>query len=135
MKPLRSLLIIAVSLAVVGVTAYADIQAPPMMDMGPGRKLGRGISNVLYGITELPTTIIDINEREGNSAALSYGILKGLGRSIFRFGVGWYEIITFPAPTYKSSFRPCYIPVSEPWKLSTFGEFPPELGWESRFAY
>jgi len=49
--------------------AFADIQDPPSNNYGPTRKLGRGISNMIFGIAELPVTIARINEREGNSAA------------------------------------------------------------------
>ena len=34
---------------------FADIQAPPQSDQGPTRKLGRGLSNLLFA----PTEIID----------------------------------------------------------------------------
>ena len=135
MKSLPSLLIAVASLAAFGGAAYADIQAPPTVDMGPTRKLGRGISNALWGFTELPYTMASINTTEGNSAAFGYDLVKGMGRSLFRFGVGWYEIFTFPAPCYKSSYRPVYVPVNTPWKLGDFQEFPPELGWESRYDY
>jgi putative exosortase-associated protein (TIGR04073 family) len=134
MKSLPTILIAAASLVVFGTAAYADIQAPPMTEMGPTRKLGRGFSNVLWGITELPCTMIQVNEDEGNSAAFGYGIVKGVGRTLFRFGNGLYEIMTFPAPCYKSSYRPPYH-ANTPWKLGTYDEFPPELGWETRFDY
>lgn len=35
--------------------ALADIQQPPSSEWGPTRKLGRGLGNICYGITELPT--------------------------------------------------------------------------------
>ena len=117
-----------------GAVAYADIQAPPMTDMGPTRKLGRGISNVLFGFTELPSTICKVNNRQGNSAGIGYGVSKGLGRSLFRFGIGWYEIVTFPAPCYKSSYRAPYRS-NVPWVNGGFEEFPPELGWNSVYDY
>ena len=117
-----------------GAVAYADIQAPPMTDMGPTRKLGRGISNVLFGFTELPATICKVNNRQGNSAGIGYGVSKGLGRSLFRFGIGWYEIVTFPAPCYKSSYRAPYRS-NVPWVNGGFEEFPPELGWNSVYDY
>jgi putative exosortase-associated protein (TIGR04073 family) len=129
MKPLLTILL-AVAF---GAAAYADIQSPPMVDMGPTRKLGRGLSNMLFGITELPTTIAKVNDCEGNNA-LGYGLVRGLGRSLFRFGVGWYEIVTFPAPCYKNSYRQPY-PSNVPWTLGGYQEFPPELGFESRYEY
>lgn len=135
MKFLPKTLVAVLALAACASSAVADIQAPPATDFGPTRKLGRGISNVLWGFTELPYTMCSINDTQGNSAAFGYGILKGTGRSLFRFGVGWYEIFTFASPCYKSSYRPVYIPVNTPWKQGNFQEFPPELGWESRYNY
>ena len=130
---MKSLLTILLAVAF-GAAASADIQAPPMTDMGPTRKLGRGLSNMLFGFTELPYTIATMNERQGNSAAFGYGAVKGLGRSLFRFGVGWYEMITFAAPCYKSSYRPPYAS-NIPWTQGGYTEFPPELGFESRYDY
>ena len=62
------------------VTSFADIQDPPANEYGPTRKLGRGLSNVVFGITELPVQIARVNEREGNSAALGYGVVRGISR-------------------------------------------------------
>jgi putative exosortase-associated protein (TIGR04073 family) len=129
---MKSLLTILLAVAF-GAVAYADIQAPPMTDMGPTRKLGRGLSNMLFGFNELPATIVKVNKKEGNSA-IGYGVTKGLGRSLFRFGIGWYEIITFAAPCYKSSYRPPYRS-NIPWINGGFEEFPPELGWNSAYDY
>lgn len=130
---MKSLLTILLAVAF-GAAAYADIQAPPMSDMGPTRKLGRGISNVLFGFTELPNTMCKVNSTQGNAATFSYGVTKGIGRSLFRFGIGWYEIVTFPAPCYKSSYRAPYRS-NIPWINGGFEEFPPELGWNSASPY
>ncbi|MEA3188897.1 MAG: hypothetical protein QOD99_2727 [Chthoniobacter sp.] len=114
--------------------ALADIQDPPANDQGPTRKLGRGLSNILYCWTEIPDTIATMNEREGNAAAGSYGVVKGFGRAFFRFGAGWYEFALFPVPTYKGSYRPFYRP-NIPWIHGGWQEFPPELGFETRLRY
>lgn len=112
----------------------ADIQDPPMNDQGPTRKLGRGISNIFFCWAEIPDTIALLNEREGNAAATSYGVVKGFGRTFFRFGAGWYEFATFPFPSYKGSYRPFYRS-NIPWIHGGWKEFPPELGFESRYTY
>ena len=70
------------------ISSFADIQDPPSNDYGPTRKLGRGLSNLVFGIAELPATIAKINEREGNSAAAGYGVVRGVGRSGMRFQAG-----------------------------------------------
>jgi putative exosortase-associated protein (TIGR04073 family) len=132
MKKLLCFLLIA---GFTGV-ASADIQDPPANDYGPTRKLGRSIANwfPLTALTEIPDTIATINEREGNSAAMTYGVVKGFGRFFFRFGVGWYEFLTWPIPTYKGSYRPPYRSVT-PWLHGGYTEFPPELGFETRYRY
>ena len=77
------------------ISSFADIQDPPSNDYGPTRKLGRGLSNLLYGIAELPTTVAKVNDREGNSAAGGYGVVRGLGRSYMRFHAGLFESSAF----------------------------------------
>ena len=130
---MKSLLALSL-LAAFATSAVADIQAPPMSEQGPGRKFGRGISNIIYGFTELPYNILQINETEGNSAGFSYGVHRGLARSFYRFGKGWYDVVTAPFPTYKSSYRPPY-PSNLVWGHNGYTEFPPELGFETRFNY
>jgi putative exosortase-associated protein (TIGR04073 family) len=120
--------------AVVAATAFADIQQPPGSDYGPTRKLGRGIGNVLWGPSELFDSMAAVNYDEGNAAAWSYGIVRGIGRSFARLGYGIYEIATFPFPTVKGSYRPPYRS-DIPWINSGYQEFPPELGFETRFNY
>jgi putative exosortase-associated protein (TIGR04073 family) len=130
MKTLLTLLV----LCGMSAAALADIQDPPMNDYGPTRKLGRALANIGYGVTELCQNPCEIQNREGDSAGMSYGLVKGFGRFVFRFGMGVYEIVTFPFPTYKSSYRPPY-KLNTPWIHGGYEEFPPELGWNSKFDY
>src|SRR3954449_8156883 len=95
---MKSLLIASLVLGFVA-SSYADIQDPPANEHGPTRKLGRGISNVVFGIAELPVQIARVNEREGNSAALSYGVVRGIGRTYMRFHAGLWEMLSFPFAT------------------------------------
>ena len=118
----------------IATTALADIQDPPGNDYGPTRKLGRGIGNFLYASTELPNSICNVNRTEGNSAAASYGVVRGLGRSTARHFTGLYEIFTFAAPTHHNSYRPV-LPNDIPWIHGGYSEFPPELGFESKHTY
>ena len=115
-------------------TALADIQDPPMNDYGPTRKLGRGLANLAFAGVEIIQNPAEINEREGNSAAWFYGGTKGMGRFVFRMGIGLYEIATHPFATYKGSYRPPY-KSNIPWIHGGYEEFPPELGFESRYRY
>jgi putative exosortase-associated protein (TIGR04073 family) len=122
------------AVAATAATAFADIQSPPGSDYGPTRKLGRGLSNVLWGPAELFDSMAGVNYAEGNSAAWGYGIVRGVGRSFARLGYGIYDMVTFPFPTVKGSYRPPYRS-DIPWINSGYQEFPPELGFETRYNY
>lgn len=133
MTPVRFLVAGFLALLLVTPLAQADIQAPPMSDQGPTRKLGRGISNVFWATTELVETVRVVDEAEGNNA-LAYGTVKGLGRMFARMGVGVFEVLTFPWPTNRGKYTPHLRPAI-PWIYSGYEEFPPEVGWESRYPY
>ena len=130
MKTLLSLALLSMLSAV----ALADIHDPPANDYGPTRKLGRGIANIAFGITEVVYEPNVMNEREGNAAAWSYGVLQGFGRFFARLGYGVYEVATFPAPTTWGSYRVPY-KSDTLWIHGGMQEFPPELGFETRYRY
>ncbi len=116
------------------VTSLADIQDPPAADYGPTRKLARGVSNILFGWTEIPVTIGTVNTEEGNSAAASYGVIRGTGRAFARFGVGFYEALLWPIPVYKGTYLPV-LRSDVPWIHRGYSEFPPEPGNETKYPY
>lgn len=130
MKTLLSLL----TVSLLSTAAFADIQDPPMNDQGPTRKLGRALSNIAFGATEILNSPAEINEREGSAAAASYGVVKGVGRFFVRLHFGFYELFTFPFPTTRSSYRPPYRS-NVPWIHGGYEEFPPELGFETKWNY
>src|SRR5258708_3081154 len=101
-------LLLSLAAVLIAGTAFGDIQDPPMNDQGPTRKLGRALSNIIFGVTEITTTTSQLNDLEGNSAAYSSGLVKGVGRFLFRLRAGLNKFVPFPSPTYKSSFRPPY---------------------------
>lgn len=115
-------------------SVFADIQAPPALDYGATRKLGRGLGNIAFGITELPCQMTLINDLEGNAAAYSYGLLRGAGRVLSRLGFGIYEVALFPFPTHNGTYYPPYRS-DIPWINSGYTEFPPELGFDTRYDY
>ncbi len=137
---MKRLLLSTLLLAMVGTT-YADIQAPPASEYTATRKLGRAISNIFYGIEELPVTMIRWNSEEGNYAGFSVGIIEGFSRTFTRMGYGLYELVTFWAPTYKCTYRPPYqgscgrSGLKEYNTWSGFTEFPEELGFQSKVPY
>jgi len=121
------------------VPAVADIQAPPASEYTASRKLGRGISNILYGFIEIPVQIAIKNERFGRKA-YPYGVVNGTYKGFKRLGYGFYEIFTFHCPTYKGTFRPPYEKCGADWRIELnpsdgLTEFPPELGFESYFNH
>lgn len=59
------------------------------------RKLGRGISNVMLGIFEIPRNMIDINDSHGDVAGATWGLFRGLERFVIREATGFTEIATF----------------------------------------
>lgn len=130
---MKALLPVAAFL-LLGILAHADIQQPPASEWGPTRKLGRGLGNIAYGITELPNSMMSVNYFEGNSAAFSYGIVRGLGRTFARLGYGLYDTFLFPFPTYKGTYAPPYRSNVQ-WIWSGYSEFPPELLFETRYPY
>lgn len=62
----------------------------------PLQQLGRGISNVLTGVVEIPKNVHAVNQDKGGVAALTFGVLRGSWRFLIREAVGVYEIATFP---------------------------------------
>jgi putative exosortase-associated protein (TIGR04073 family) len=127
--PLAAALVLAFAFS-----SPADIQDPPSNEHGPTRKLGRGLSNLVFGIAELPVTIARVNEREGNSAAAGYGVVRGVGRSYMRFHAGLFEIFSFPFPVHRGTYYPILRP-HIPYLHAGYEEFPPELGNESKYPY
>ena len=130
---MKTLLTVALVLGF-ATSSFADIQDPPSNDYGPTRKLGRGLSNLVFGVAELPATIAKINEREGNSAAAGYGVVRGLGRSYMRVQSGLFEFLTFPFPTTRRTYYPL-LRRDIPYIHAGYQEFPPELGNESKYPY
>ncbi len=131
---MKKLFAAALVLGFVTTSTFADIQDPPGNDYGPTRKLGRGLSNVLFGISELPVQIARVNEREGNSAALGYGLVRGISRSYMRIHAGLFEIFSFPIPVNAGTYYPI-LPGHIHHIHGGYEEFPPELGNESKYPY
>ena len=115
-------------------TALADIQDPPGNDYGPTRKLGRGLSNLFLGGTEVFVTVGTVNTKEGNSTAAGYGVVNGFERGVTRHVAGLLEVLTFPFACWHESYAPL-LPPDVPYIHAGYAEFPPELGNESKYDY
>ena len=137
MKKLLS--IAAVMTALCGLAA-ADIQAPPGSTYTSSRKLGRALSNIVYGLVEIPEQIVRKNEAYGRNAGYTYGAVDGTSRAMRRLGYGFYELFTFTCPTYRGTFKPPYERCGEDNRIEMnphdgLSEFPPELGFENGFQH
>ena len=136
---MKYLILVATMLSLSGL-ASADIQAPPGSNYTSMRKLGRGISNVLYGVMEIPEQIVRKSEDYGRKAGYSYGVVDGTHRALKRLGYGFYEIFTFYCPTYHGTFKPPYQKCGQDWRIEMnphegLSEFPPELGFETYYRH
>ena len=127
-------LLLSLTATLLASTAMADIQDPPMADHGPTRKLGRAWSNILYASAEIPQTMQRVTELEGDSAGATYGFVKGLHRMVVRMGTGVYELVTYPFPVYRHSYRPM-TRSNVPWINRGYEEFPPEWGFQTKRRY
>jgi putative exosortase-associated protein (TIGR04073 family) len=131
-KRLVTLLLATVTL---GSLAFADIQSPPGHKFNWSRKLSRALGNLAYGASEILVTWQRSNNSDGSHAAASDMIVEGSKRTVVRVGYGIYELVTFPFPTYKATYRPPYYRKehNDPW--FGYGEFSPQVGITSHAGY
>jgi putative exosortase-associated protein (TIGR04073 family) len=103
-----NLLVLCVAALLLGVVTSQAATDNSTEKYGAGRKLGRGFSNLLFGIVEVPNQISKVGAEHGGGAASTYGVGKGIWNWFGREGVGLYEIITFPLPIRR--YRPIILP-------------------------
>lgn len=137
---MKRLFITALAIFSLVSVVSADIQAPPASEYTSSRKLGRAISNILYGFVEIPTQIARKGDVYGRKAGFTYGLVNGTQKGFKRLGWGFYELFTFHCPTYKGTFKPPYNKCGADWRVEMnpsdgLSEFPPELGFESYFYH
>jgi len=137
---MRKFLITTIAILGTCTGLMADIQAPPGSQYTSTRKLGRAISNILYGIVEIPEQIVRKTNRHGSKAGWSYGAVDGTNRAFRRIGYGFYELFTFRCPTHHGTFKPPYERCGQDNRIEMnpsdgLSEFPPELGAESYYRY
>ena len=115
--------------------AMADIQSPPGHKWNWSRKLSRGLANLTYGASEFINVWGRTNRSDGNHAAASDMVVEGTKRTVVRLGYGVYEVVTFPFPTYKCTYRPPYYKKEkiDPWW--GYQEFSPQVGFISQADY
>jgi putative exosortase-associated protein (TIGR04073 family) len=136
---MKKLFVIACAFASFTVVVSADIQAPPGSTYTSTRKLGRAISNILYGFMEIPEQLV-LKQQEFGRKASPYGTVDGTSRALRRLGYGFYELFTFTCPTYRGTFKQPYERCGEDNRIEMnvhdgLSEFPPELGFETSFYH
>ena len=69
---------------------------------GPEKKLGRGFGNVfeIVRMGEMRHTVEQTALFDSPDTGYTTGVIRGLNRSMARVGLGLYEVVTFPIPTY-----------------------------------
>jgi putative exosortase-associated protein (TIGR04073 family) len=75
---------------------------------GPEKKLGRGLNNMteFVRLGEIRRSVEQTALWDSAPTAYTTGFLRGLNRSLVRTGVGLYEVITSPFPSYDPILRP-----------------------------
>ena len=137
---MKKLLILASAAVALTGMAAADIQSPPGAHYTSTRKLGRALSNILYGFIEIPEQIVRKTDDYGRKAGFSYGAVDGTNRALRRLGYGFYELFTFTCPTYRGTFKPPYERCGTDNRIEMnvhdgLSEFPPELGFETYYDH
>jgi putative exosortase-associated protein (TIGR04073 family) len=69
---------------------------------GPEQKLSRGMTNLMEPLRmgELRRTMEQTALFDSNNTGWGGGFFNGLTRTIARTGLGAYEVVTFPIPSY-----------------------------------
>lgn len=68
-------------------------------------KLGRGLSNTLFGFLEIPLNIHERYSVSDTAGSWLTGAAYGTFKGFVRTGVGLYEVVSFPLP-YPEDFAP-----------------------------
>jgi len=70
------------------------------------KKLGRGMSNTyeIVRMGEFRRTVEQSCLFDGPSVGYTTGVIHGFNRSLCRTGIGLYEVLTFPFPSYDPIF-------------------------------
>ena len=101
MKAVKFLLVVLVLPCV----SHADLRLPPKPTMM--EKLGRGVANVAFAVSELLDSNYQLLQEKGPTYAYTIGITQGVSRVVMDTGVGAIEIGTFFIPT-KSMKMPAH---------------------------
>ena len=69
---------------------------------GPEKKLGRGLNNTfeIVRMGEMRREVEQTALFDSPDTAYTRGVIRGLNRSLARTGLGLYEVVTSPFPSY-----------------------------------
>ena len=101
-KMVKGIILCLAILMVLNIAAVSYAQAA-------GRKLYRGVANIITGWIELPKNMYDTSVEDNPLSGLTIGSMKGIGMTIIRTFTGVYETVTFPFPIPEG-----YAPILEP---------------------
>jgi putative exosortase-associated protein (TIGR04073 family) len=79
---------------------------------GPEQKLGRGVSNMteILRMGEMRRSVEQTAVWSGPDVGYTTGFVRGMSKTLARTGVGIYEVVTFPIPSYDPLFKHYIIP-------------------------
>ncbi len=97
---LKKILLMLICVLMFSSAVYAE---------GPVRKLSRGVSNLAFGMFEIPKQMEKSWEEDSNMIGFGVGFIKGVGHFVYREAVGILEIVTFPFETTED-----FAPIIEP---------------------
>ncbi len=73
-----------------------DESLDPNARREPARQLGRGLTNIVTAIYEIPRNLDRVTKDQGGHAGISVGLFQGIWRFGIRELTGWLEVATFP---------------------------------------
>ena len=101
----RTIALLAVAILMFGGLETSEARERNQWDKAL-RQLGRGIGNVATGFFEIPDNIYQVQREEGEVAAITYGLLRGVWRCTARSTVGVFEIATSPFVRFEPIIEP-----------------------------
>ena len=93
------------------IAAFAD---DPVEELTAARKLGRGLTGILWGVLEVPGNMVQEGREQGVLYGATVGLFMGAGKLVARELIGVYEVVTAPfeaPPGYQPILEPEY-----PWQ-------------------
>ena len=97
---------------VLGLLSFLWSVSPQMAWADGGTKLGRGMSNLLFGWFEIVNEIGNESDRHGIWIGFPSGLIRGTTFTIARVLAGAYEMVTFPLPNGSKGYEPILLPES-----------------------